>query len=248
MMTELRDLVLLVTGGATGLGAATAIEAARAGARVAIFDVNEADGAAIARQTGGRFWRIDVGAAEDWAAGVAAVEAELGPIRFAHLNAGIMTRPLDVALSIPPIENFALGRYRDLMRVNIDGVVLGLQALLPGMVRASGGAITLTSSTGGLAPIPFDPVYSLTKHALVGLVRSMGAAYASAPVRINAICPGGFTSDLFPPALHSADSLTPHDVALEVIDLLLHGATGETRLMLRKGEPALPVSPSPLGH
>lgn len=247
-MTEFQEQVLLVTGGATGLGAATAIAAARAGARVAIFDVNEADGAAIARQTGGRFWRIDVGAAEDWAVGVAAVEAELGPIRFAHLNAGIMTRPLDVALSILPIEDFAQGRYRDLMRVNIDGVVLGLQALLPGMVRASGSAITLTSSTGGLGPIPFDPVYSLTKHALVGLVRSMGAAYASAPVRINAICPGGFTSDLFPPALHSVDSLTPEDVAREVIDLLLRGATGEIRAILRKGQPAVSVGPPSLNQ
>ncbi len=245
-MEELRNQVLLVTGGATGLGAATAIEAARAGARIAIFDVNEADGSAIARRTGGRFWRVDVGAAEEWAPAVAEVEAELGPIRFAHLNAGIMTRPLDVALSIPPIEDFAQGRYHDLVRVNIDGVVLGLQALLPRMMRGSGGAITLTSSMGGLAPIPFDPVYSLTKHALVGLVRSMGAAYASAPVRINAICPGGFTSDLFPPALHAIDSLTPHDVALETIDLLLRGATGEIRLILTKGQPAVTVAPPAL--
>lgn len=236
--------VLLVSGGATGLGAATATLAAEAGARVAILDVNEAEGLAVARATGGRFWRVDVGSAEQWTAAVADVTAELGPIGFAHLNAGIMSRPLDVALSVPPIEDFALGRYEALRRVNIDGVVFGLQALLPGMARRGAGAITITSSMGGLAPIPFDPVYSATKHALVGLVRSMGAAYPSGPVRINAICPGGFTSDLFPPQLHTPDSLTPDDVALEVLDLLVRGATGETRLILKKDVPAQPVSPS----
>lgn len=235
---------LLISGGATGLGAATAMLAAEAGARVAIFDVNEADGVAVARATGGRFWHVDVGSADEWAAAVAAVTAELGPIGFAHLNAGIMTRPLDVALSVPPIEDFALGRYEALRRVNIDGVMFGLQALLPHMVRSGGGAVTITSSMGGLAPIPFDPVYSMTKHALVGLVRSLGAAYHSGPVRINSICPGGFTSDLFPSELHTPDSLTPHDVAREVIDLLANGATGETRVMLKKSVPAQAVSPS----
>lgn len=236
--------VLLVSGGATGLGAATAALAARAGARVAIFDVNEAAGLAVARDTGGRFWRVDVGSANEWAAAVEAVTAELGPIGFAHLNAGIMTRPLDVALSVPPIEDFALGRYEALRRVNIDGVVFGLQALLPRMARRGGGAVTITSSMGGMAPIPFDPIYSLTKHALVGLVRSLGAAHPSGPIRINAICPGGFTSDLFPPELHTPDSLTPQDVALEVLDLLANGATGETRLILKKGVPAQAVSSS----
>lgn len=235
--------VLLISGGATGLGAATAILAAQAGARVAIFDVNEAAGLAVARETGGRFWRVDVGSANEWAAAVEAATAELGPISFAHLNAGVMTRPLDVALSVPPMEDFALGRYEALRRVNIDGVVFGLQALLPGMARR-GGAVTITSSMGGLMPIPFDPVYSMTKHALIGLVRSLGAAYPSDSVRINAICPGGFTSDLFPSELHTPDSLAPHDVAQEVVDLLLHGATGETRLILRKGVPAQTVSPS----
>ena len=243
-MAAFEGQVVLVSGGATGLGAATATLAAQAGARVAIFDVNEADGLAVARATGGRFWHVDVGSADEWTAAVAAVTAELGPIGFAHLNAGIMTRPLDVALSVPPIEDFALGRYEALRRVNIDGVVFGLQTLLPGMARHGGGAITITSSMGGLAPIPFDPIYSLTKHALVGLVRSLGAAHPSGPVRINAICPGGFTSDLFPPQLHTPDSLTPQDVAIEVLDLLASGATGETRLMLKKGVPAQAVSPS----
>lgn len=243
-MAAFEGQVVLVSGGATGLGAATATLAAEAGARVAIFDVNEADGLAVARATGGRFWHVDVGSADEWTAAVGAVTTALGPIGFAHLNAGIMTRPLDVALSVPPIEDFALGRYEALRRVNIDGVVFGLQALLPGMARRGGGAITITSSMGGLAPIPFDPIYSLTKHALVGLVRSLGAAHPSGPVRINAICPGGFTSDLFPPQLHRPDSLTPQEVALEVLDLLANGATGETRLILTKDVPARAVAPS----
>jgi len=127
--------------------------------------------------------------------------------------------------------------------VNVDGVFFGLQTLLPRMIAAGGDAITVTSSAAGLIPIPFDPVYALTKHALIGLVRSLALAHAGGPVRINALCPGGFASPLVPPELRGGVTMSAEEMAAEAIDLLLRGAMGETRLKLRAGAPAEAIAP-----
>lgn len=237
---------LLVTGGATGLGAAVASLAAAAGAKVAILDVNEAEGRETARRVGGHFWRSDVSDPDQWLRVVNEIEGRLGPIRYAHLNAGVMTQGLDASLEHARLENISPARYRTVVGVNVDGVFFGLQTLLPRMIATGGEAITVTSSAAGLVPIPFDPLYSLTKHAVVGLVRSLAMAHAGGPVRINALCPGGFASPLVPPELRAGVTMTAEEMAAEAIDLLLHGATGETRLKLRAGAPAESVAPPPI--
>ena len=226
--------VLLVTGGATGLGAAVAALAAGQGAKVAILDTNVTEAEAHAAAIGARFWRLDVGDGDGWTQVLDEVESALGPVRFAHLNAGIMSRPLTPALAPFGADEFTTERYRALMSVNVDGVFHGVRMLLPRMTARGGGALTITSSTGGLVPIAFDPVYSMTKHALVGLVRSIAAALPDGPVRINAIWRGGFSSVLLPPELRTADTMTPADIARDVIDLLENGRTGEVRVRVQK--------------
>jgi len=94
-----------------------------------------------------------------------------------------------------------------------------------------------------LIPIPFDPVYALTKHALIGLVRSLAQAYAQDRTRINAICPGGFASPLLPPEFRSAATMSAEQMAAEAADLLLNGAMGETRLKLRADAPGEAIPP-----
>lgn len=242
-MNDFAGTVLLVTGGATGLGAATAELAAQAGAKVAVLDVNEADGRKTAETIGGMFWTMDVSSPAAWQETVDDIEARLGPVRYAHLNAGIMTRPLDAALAPARLDDVTPERYRRVQGVNADGVFFGLHTLLPRLTARGGGAITVTSSAAGLIPIHFDPVYSMTKHALIGLVRSLAQAYADGPVRLNAICPGGFSSGLLPSGRQQPGTMTPRDMALEVIDLLLHGDMGEIRLKLAKEKPAETVPP-----
>ncbi|MGE0668235.1 MAG: SDR family NAD(P)-dependent oxidoreductase [Sphingomonadales bacterium] len=242
-MSEFAGATLLVTGGATGLGAATAKLAAEAGARVAVLDTNEAEGRETAGRIGGAFWRMDVASPSAWRETVADVEASFGPVRFAHLNAGIMTRPLDAALAPARLDDVTPERYRRMQSVNADGVFYGIHTLLPRMDAAGGGGITVTSSAAGLIPIHFDPVYAMTKHALIGLVRSLALAYTDSPVRLNAICPGGFSSALLPAGSRQPSTMTPHDMALEVIDLLLNGAMGEIRIKLAKEKPAQIVPP-----
>jgi NAD(P)-dependent dehydrogenase (short-subunit alcohol dehydrogenase family) len=103
---------------------------------------------------------------------------QVGPVDLACLNAGILTPDIDIA---------SLGdeSYRRAVSVNVDGVVFGVRRLARVM---DGGSIVVTASLAGLVGMPLDPIYSLTKHALVGFVRSVAPQLA--PVRINAICPG----------------------------------------------------------
>jgi NAD(P)-dependent dehydrogenase (short-subunit alcohol dehydrogenase family) len=103
---------------------------------------------------------------------------EVEPVELACLNAGVLTAETDI-LALSPEE------YRRAVRVNVDGVVLGVRRLAHVM---DGGSIVATSSLAGLVPMPLDAVYSLTKHAVVGFVRSVAPQIA--PIRINAICPG----------------------------------------------------------
>jgi NAD(P)-dependent dehydrogenase (short-subunit alcohol dehydrogenase family) len=138
-------------------------------------------------------------------------------------------------------------RYRRVTGVNLDGVFFGLQALLPRIAAGGGGAATVTASAAGLVPIPFDPLYALTKHGVVGLVRSLALAHAAGPVRINALCPGGFVSGIVPPELAARVTTPAQTMAAEVIDLLLHGAMGETRVKLSSEAPAQAAAPPDIG-
>ena len=98
---------------------------------------------------------------------------QVGPVDVACLNAGVLTGELTVE------------SYRRAVSVNVDGVVLGVLRLREVMRE---GAIVATASLAGLTGMPSDPVYSLTKHAVVGFVRSMAPQLE--PVRLNAVCPG----------------------------------------------------------
>lgn len=230
-----------VTGGATGLGAAVATLAAERGARIVILDVNEAAGQALATTLDGNFHRLDVSDPAGWRQAAETI----GRIDYLHLNAGIMTARPGESLAAARVESVSYDRYRTIVGVNMDGVFLGLQTMLPRMIANGGKCITATSSAAGLIPIPFDPIYAMTKHAVIGLVRSMALASADQPVRINAFCPGGIDTQLVPSELGSnpANMMAPAAAAEVVAGLLLDGANGEVRVKLRPDLPAQSVSP-----
>jgi NAD(P)-dependent dehydrogenase (short-subunit alcohol dehydrogenase family) len=75
------------------------------------------------------------------------------------------------------------------MSINLDGVVYGIAAARPAIIASGGGTIVATASMAGLVAVPFDPIYSANKHAVVGLVRSIGDLYASEGIRVHALCP-----------------------------------------------------------
>lgn len=106
--------------------------------------------------------------------------SRVGAVDAAFLNAGVMTGESDLA-------RVSYADYRRTVSVNIDGVVLGVRRMAH--LMEAGGTIVATASLAGLTPMPEDPIYSLTKHAVVGFVRSVAPQLAERGIRINAVCP-----------------------------------------------------------
>ncbi|MFE0070419.1 SDR family oxidoreductase [Nonomuraea sp. NPDC059023] len=174
--------VALITGAASGIGAAVARRLARGGARCVLVDV-DADGAErLAKELGGTAVAGDVTDRETSARAVATAERAYGRLDLVHLNAGIS--------SGVDLTAFDPDQYRKAVGVNIDGVVYGVAESLPALTRGGGGAIVVTSSLAGLVAYDGDPVYTMTKHAVVGLVRGLAKPLAASGVRIGAVCPG----------------------------------------------------------
>jgi NAD(P)-dependent dehydrogenase (short-subunit alcohol dehydrogenase family) len=235
-MRELRDKVAVITGGAAGLGRATALLLAEEGAEIVIADVDEERGRATAQDVGGYFVATDV---SDLAANQAMAQFALdtcGRVDLAFLNAGVST---NTWLG----DDFDLELYRRAMGVNLDGVVFGVQALMGPMKVRGGGAIVATASLAGLTGVALDPIYSANKHAVVGLARSLGAALQPDDITYNAICPGFAESrivdDLRDALAEQGVELIPAEtVADTVVQIITGGATGEAWFVQPHREPA----------
>ena len=234
-MASLHDKVALVTGGASGLGRATAVALAEAGAEVVVADVSEDAGRAAAEQVGGHFVAADVSELESNERMVAFAVERCGGLDLVHLNAGVST-------GCGVGEDFDLLTYRRAMGVNLDGVVFGAHAALPALRARGGGAIVATASLAGLVPVPFDPLYAANKHAVVGLVRSLGPALAHEGIRVNAVCPGfaesAIIAEIREHILASGLPIIPaEDVASAVVALLAGEASGECWVVQAGREP-----------
>ena len=132
---------------------------------MAVCDINERVGRATASEVGGEFIACDVTRFESVVQAVNSCVGRMGVPDYAHLNAGIMTVPTGEPFLA--IEDVSVEQYRRIIGVNLDGVFFGIKALLPGM-REKGGAITITASVAAFGMLSIDPLYSATKHALVG--------------------------------------------------------------------------------
>jgi NAD(P)-dependent dehydrogenase (short-subunit alcohol dehydrogenase family) len=176
--------VALVTGGASGLGLAAARALREAGATIVIADLDAEGGARAAAELGdGGFVATDV---SDPGANQAMVKYAVdryGGLDYVYLNAGVST-------GCGVGDDFDLALYRRAMGANLDGVVFGTHAALPALRARGGGAIVATASLAGLTAVPYDPLYSANKHAVVGLARSLGPGLAFENIRFNAVCPG----------------------------------------------------------
>jgi NAD(P)-dependent dehydrogenase (short-subunit alcohol dehydrogenase family) len=160
----------------------------------------------------------------------------VGSVDLACLNAGVLTGSEDVA-------NLTDDQYRRAVGVNVDGVVFGVRRLDRVMPRGS--TIVVTASLAGLTAIPDDPVYGLTKHAVVGFVRSVAPQLQSRGIRIQAVCPGwadtplmtnGFKEDLVGRGYRL---LQPGDVAEGVWAAYQSEGTGEAWVIQPGRDPLL---------
>ncbi len=183
-MTNLQPgQVAFLTGAANGIGEAVARRLAAAGLKLSLSDVDDDRGQALAEELGAHYIHCDTSILSDNEAAITSTMDRYGSLDLAFLNAGIT--------SGCGIEgDFDLERYRKAMGVNLDGVVFGIHAALPALKANGGGQIIATASMAGVVAVPFDPFYAANKHAVVGLVRSLGVTLDPADgVRVNALCP-----------------------------------------------------------
>ena len=223
MAVELDGAVVLVTGGANGIGAAAARRLASRGAHVVVADVDER-GADVAAEIGGLFAYCDVREPADSEAAVSAAVAAFGGLDVAFLNAGVSTT--SVRLGRPAWD---LAAYRRAFAINVDGVFFGVNAALPALRDRGRGAVVLTAS---LSAVPADPIYAATKHAVVGLARALGPALAADNVTVNALCPGFADTAINNPVRHLISAagipmMTPGDVAEALLAILGSDHTGQ---------------------
>jgi NAD(P)-dependent dehydrogenase (short-subunit alcohol dehydrogenase family) len=160
----------------------------------------------------------------------------IGSVDLACLNAGVLTGSEDVA-------NLTDEQYRRAVGVNVDGVVFGVRRLDRVMPRGS--TIVVTASLAGLTAIPDDPIYGLTKHAVIGFVRSVAPQLAERGIRIQAVCPGwadtpltanGFKRDLIDRGFRL---LQPYEVAEGVWAAYQSEGTGEAWVVQSGRDPLL---------
>lgn len=216
-MTSFNGKAGLVTGAASGMGRATALAFAAAGAKVLATDVNSAGGeetVALARQQGGevRFLRTDVSSASDVAAMVAETVARFGRLDFAVNNAGIECET--TFLSECPDETFDR-----IVAVNFKGIFLCLKHEIRQMQKqGGGGAIVNVASVNSFRPQPFQPVYTATKHAVLGLTKTAAIEVAGEGIRVNAICPGPIDTPMLEEALRRRPA--PRQQVISALSLL----------------------------
>jgi len=227
--------VALVTGGAGGIGAAVAAALAARGHRVVVADLDAEAAEAVAEKIGGLGIGVDVADPAGPAAAVARALDAYGRLDVVALNAGIGSGLAGA--------DFDLAAYRRIVGVNLDGVVLGVAAALPALRAADGGSIVATASLAGLVPMPADPLYTLTKAAVVGYVRALAEPLAADGVRVNALCPGFTDTAILGAARPAFESsgfplLAPADVAAAFLAILDAGGTGEAWFVQPGREPA----------
>jgi NAD(P)-dependent dehydrogenase (short-subunit alcohol dehydrogenase family) len=188
-MGEFSGKVAFVTGAGSGIGRASALKLVSMGASVMIMDRDEAGLAETSELAGEGIPALasfagDVSDAVAVKAAIGECVARFGALHLAHNNAGIVGSPA------APVADFSAETFQQVLNVNVMGVFHCLQAELPHMLAAGGGAIVNTASCVGRVVMPDISAYVTSKHAVVGLTKTSAMEYAAKGIRINCVSPG----------------------------------------------------------
>jgi NAD(P)-dependent dehydrogenase (short-subunit alcohol dehydrogenase family) len=195
--------VALITGAGSGIGRATAIMLAEAGAQIIVADINEEGGREtvdMVEKAGSKaaFVKTDVTNRADLERMVSFTEETFGGLDIAYNNAGIGTPR-------PAFPDAKADDWERTVMVDLWAVIAGVQAEVPALKRRGGGVIISTASVAGLIAYAPDPIYAAAKHGVVGLTRSLAALLPEHNIRINCICPGVVDTPMVRRGLDDAD-------------------------------------------
>lgn len=206
--------VAAVTGGARGIGLATARALAAAGARVAIGDLDAEPAASRAGELGGLGLELDVTDRDSFEEFLRRAERELGPLEVLVNNAGIM--PIGPFLAEP---DDVAARQVD---INVHGVILGMKLALPGMLERGRGHVVNIASAAGKGGFPGGATYCATKHAVVGVSEAVRGELEHTPIELSLVMPAVVNTELAAGLQRSrfVKVVEPEDVARAIVGAL----------------------------
>ncbi|MFG3257865.1 glucose 1-dehydrogenase [Streptomyces sp. NPDC048172] len=184
MAADLEGKVVVVTGGARGLGAAAAKAVVEGGGRVVLTDVLEDEGRATAEALGdaARFLRHDVTSEDDWRAVLDRTVSEFGAVHGLVNNAGVTTGGT--------LEQETVEHFRKVIDINLVGVFIGMKTVQPLMLEAGGGSIVNISSAAGLTALAMTGAYGASKWGVRGLSKIGAVEWSASGIRVNSVHPG----------------------------------------------------------
>ena len=186
--------VVVITGAATGLGRATALKLAKEQYRLVIVDFNEEEGVKtteMAKESGAEaiFVKADVSNEDDVKNYVAKAVEAFGTIDFFFNNAGIM-------IPFRLIHEYDVNEYDRIMNINVKGAFLGLKYVIPVMLENGGGTIVNTVSSNSFKPTAYNGIYAATKHAVIGLTKSIGQDYQNKQIFAVGVAPNNMKTNI----------------------------------------------------
>jgi NAD(P)-dependent dehydrogenase (short-subunit alcohol dehydrogenase family) len=185
-MQTFEGRVAIVTGGASGIGAAIVRDLATQGARIVIADFDMDGAARLADDLGARIalpFKVDVGDAAQVEAMVAFAVERFGALHLAVNNAGVGAEPT-------PLADIALQDWKRVIDVDLNSVFFGMKYQIPAIIAAGGGAIVNMASILGAVAWAGQAAYVTSKHAMLGMTKTAAIDYAKQNIRVNAVGPG----------------------------------------------------------